>query len=71
MLDPKFVRDNLEAVRSRLADRGLGLDFAEFLKARRAARGFAHHHEHMMAERAAAVISGPSSSKRDDDEDQP
>jgi hypothetical protein len=25
--------------------------FAEFLKARRAARGFAHHHEHMMQER--------------------
>ena len=28
--------------------------FAEFLKARRAARGFAHHHEHQMQERAAA-----------------
>ncbi len=26
--------------------------FAEFLKARRAARGFAHHHEHQMQERA-------------------
>jgi hypothetical protein len=31
--------------------------FAEFLKARRAARGFAHHHEHMLQEREAAVQS--------------
>jgi hypothetical protein len=29
--------------------------FAEFLKARRAARGFAHHHEHMLQEREAAA----------------
>jgi hypothetical protein len=29
--------------------------FAEFLKARRAARGFAHHHEHMREEREAVV----------------
>src|SRR5438067_916712 len=29
--------------------------FAEFLKARRAARGFAHHHEHMIAEREGGV----------------
>jgi hypothetical protein len=34
--------------------------FAEFLKARRAARGFAHHHEHMLQERASGV---PSSKK--------
>jgi seryl-tRNA synthetase len=33
VLDPKFVRENLEAVRARLADRGLALDFAEFAKA--------------------------------------
>ena len=31
--------------------------FAEFLKARRAARGFAHHHEHMLSEREAAASS--------------
>jgi hypothetical protein len=31
--------------------------FAEFLKARRAARGFAHHHEHQAAERDAAAQS--------------
>jgi hypothetical protein len=29
--------------------------FAEFLKARRAARGFAHHHEHQLQEREAAI----------------
>jgi hypothetical protein len=28
--------------------------FAEFLKARRAARGFAHHHEHMLQERGTS-----------------
>ena len=31
--------------------------FAEFLKARRAARGFAHHHEHQMQERAEAMAA--------------
>jgi hypothetical protein len=37
------------------------VSFAEFLKARRAARGFAHHHEHQIQERldaAAASIRG-------------
>jgi len=29
--------------------------FAEFLKARRAARGFAHHHEHLQAEREVGL----------------
>ena len=29
--------------------------FAEFLKARRAARGFAHHHEHQQQEREGAL----------------
>jgi Uncharacterised protein family (UPF0158) len=29
--------------------------FAEFLKARRAARGFAHHHEHMMQDRSSGA----------------
>jgi hypothetical protein len=33
------------------------VSFAEFLKARRAARGFAHHHEHQIHEREAAAIS--------------
>ena len=31
--------------------------FAEFLKARRAARGFAHHHEHQLQEREQATAS--------------
>jgi hypothetical protein len=31
--------------------------FAEFLKARRAARGFAHHHEHQIQERLEAAAS--------------
>jgi hypothetical protein len=30
------------------------VSFAEFLKARRAARSFAHHHEHQMQERVEA-----------------
>jgi hypothetical protein len=29
--------------------------FGEFLKARRAARGFAHHHEHQMAQRSERI----------------
>ncbi|MFA5026279.1 MAG: serine--tRNA ligase [Candidatus Methylomirabilota bacterium] len=33
MLDPRFVRENLEAARSRLASRGLAVDFADFLEA--------------------------------------
>jgi hypothetical protein len=51
---------NAESLRSLLKELGdalgpreldLLVSFAEFLKARRAARGFAHHHEHMIAER--------------------
>jgi hypothetical protein len=53
---------NAESLRQLLKDLGdtlgpreldLLVSFAEFLKARRAARGFAHHHEHMIAEREA------------------
>jgi len=32
------------------------VSFAEFLKARRAARGFAHHHEHQREERQEGVV---------------
>jgi hypothetical protein len=55
---------NAEATREQLRElvEGLGprdLDalvaFAEFLKARRAARGFAHHHEHQLQEREQSV----------------
>ncbi|HVJ91815.1 MAG TPA: UPF0158 family protein [Labilithrix sp.] len=54
---------NAEALRQLLKELGDALgprdldvlvSFAEFLKARRAARGFAHHHEHMLAEREGA-----------------
>lgn len=57
---------NAEALRTQLKELGdalgpreldLLVSFAEFLKARRAARGFAHHHEHMLQEREAAVQS--------------
>jgi hypothetical protein len=43
--------------------------FAEFLKTRRAARGFAHHHEHMMQERASGPGSSPPPKKEKDGED--
>jgi hypothetical protein len=55
---------NAEALRQHLREIGEALGprdldmlvaFAEFLKARRAARGFAHHHEHAQAERAEAA----------------
>ncbi len=68
------LRQHLKELADSLGPRDLDMavNFAEFLKARRAARGFAHHHEHMMAERAAAVATGsPPSSKKEDDEDQP
>lgn len=57
---------NAEALRQHLKELGDGLgpreldllvSFAEFLKARRAARGFAHHHEHMREERDSSVAS--------------
>jgi hypothetical protein len=44
-----LLKDLGEALGPRELD--LLVSFAEFLKARRAARGFAHHHEHMIAER--------------------
>jgi len=57
------ARKDAETLRGQLKDvvEGLGprdldmvLGFAEFLKARRAARGFAHHHEHQLQERTEA-----------------
>ena len=64
---------NAEALRTHLKELGdtlgprdldLLVAFAEFLKARRAARGFAHHHEHQLQERrtATAPVSSPGSS---------
>ena len=53
------LRVNLKELGDALGPRELDLlvSFAEFLKARRAARGFAHHHEHMLQEREQAVAS--------------
>jgi hypothetical protein len=47
------LRQSLKELGDALGPRELDLlvSFAEFLKARRAARGFAHHHEHMLQER--------------------
>ena len=53
------LRTSLKELGDALGPRELDLlvAFAEFLKARRAARGFAHHHEHMLQEREASVQS--------------
>lgn len=55
----QLLRDLSEALGPRELD--LLVSFAEFLKARRAARGFAHHHEHMIAERESAPHAARSS----------
>ena len=60
------LKDLAEALGPRDLDMIVG--FAEFLKARRAARGFAHHHEHMLQERA--VAGAPPSSKKEEDEEE-
>jgi hypothetical protein len=59
------LRQHLKELSEALGPRDLDMvvGFAEFLKARRAARGFAHHHEHMMAERAALSQPPPSGKK--------
>ncbi len=64
------LRQTMKELCDVLGQRELDLlvGFAEFLKARRAARSFAHHHEHMLAERteraAASVraVQAPTSS---------
>jgi hypothetical protein len=63
------LRVHLKELGDALGPRDLEMlvGLAEYLKARRAARGFAHHHEHMMAERAAGAAP-PSSRKLDDEE---
>jgi hypothetical protein len=55
------LRQQLREVGEVLGPRDLDLvvSFGEFLRARRAARGFAHHHEHMMNERAAQSAEPP------------
>ncbi len=55
------LRQHLKELAELLGPRDLDtiVSFGEFLKARRAARGFAHHHEHMMQERAAGASPVP------------
>lgn len=64
------LRAHLKEVAEALGPRDLDMivGLAEYLKARRAARGFAHHHEHMMQERAATSSPGVPSSKKLDEE---
>jgi hypothetical protein len=61
------LRQQLHDVAETLGPRDLDLiaTFAEFLKARRAARGFAHHHEHMLQERVAGGTAPPPPKKED------
>ncbi|MBV9946974.1 MAG: hypothetical protein JOZ69_09010 [Myxococcales bacterium] len=63
------LRQHLKELGDSLGPRDLDMvvGFAEFLKARRAARGFAHHHEHMLQERASSP-TGPESAKDDEPE---
>ncbi|HEY1697693.1 MAG TPA: UPF0158 family protein [Polyangiaceae bacterium] len=65
------LRQHVKELAESLGPRDLDMivGFAEFLKARRAARGFAHHHEHMLQERTGAAA--PPSSKKEDDEEVP
>jgi hypothetical protein len=61
------LRQSLGQLAETLGPRDLEtlVGFAEFLKARRAARGFAHHHEYMLQERAGGPPSSPSLSKKE------
>ena len=65
------LRQQVKEIAESLGPRDLDMivGFAEFLKARRAARGFAHHHEHIMQERTSSA--GPPSSKKEDDDESP
>jgi hypothetical protein len=56
------LRQQLREIGEALGPRDLEtvVSFAEFLKARRAARGFAHHHEHQLQEREARAVSSVS-----------
>jgi hypothetical protein len=58
----EMMRQQLKELGDALGPRDLEtvVGFAEFLKARRAARGFAHHHEHLLQERGAATHPSPT-----------
>lgn len=59
------LRQSLKELGDALGPRELDLlvAFAEFLKARRAARGFQHHHEHMLQEREQGTAPLPRASR--------
>ena len=59
------LRQSLKELGDLLGPRELDLlvSFAEFLKARRAARGFAHHHEHLTQERESQATPSQRSSQ--------
>ena len=62
------MRQSLRELAETLGPRDLEVltGFAEFLKARRAARGFAHHHEHMLQERGAGTSTGVAKGEDED-----
>jgi hypothetical protein len=64
------LRVHLKELADSLGPRDLDMvvSFGEFLRARRAARGFAHHHEHMMQDRAGTPDGSPA---RAEDEESP
>jgi hypothetical protein len=62
------LRQHLKELADILGPRDLDtiVSFGEFLKARRAARGFAHHHEHMMQERtSSSTVTQPSGTEEE------
>jgi hypothetical protein len=63
------LRQHLKELSDALGPRDLDMvvGFAEFLKARRAARGFAHHQDHVSQERASLQEATSTNSIRDDD----
>jgi hypothetical protein len=63
------LRQHLNELGDTLGPRDLDIvvSFAEFLKTRRTARGFAHHHEHMMQERSASPSGTPPPAMKDDE----
>jgi Uncharacterised protein family (UPF0158) len=58
----EMLREHLTELGDALGPRDLDMvvSFAEFLKARRAARSFAHHHEHMLQDRGGTLVGGGS-----------
>ena len=64
----EILRQSLKELSDVLGPRDLDMvvSFAEFLKARRTARGFAHHHDHMIQDRTTPA-GGLGSSSKDDE----